>query len=184
MIQYAAKKLSSADLTFFRCHAKTAYSATTSSIRLPQSVLVGQMYPYLRTRPSTDPVRALVLMSIYGPGFRCSPDYKTRMLFAHSVRQNTWHLTGEYVPDPDNDNTRYHQLAPSDIALFAIREAEFQPIPKYVSMVLLGQSDADDAKPILLLHEVMAEREFLTIPPATVAALKATSSKDHPLWLL
>lgn len=184
MIQYAAKKLSGRDLEFFKCHARSGYSATANSIRLPSSAVVGQMYPYLRNRQSHDGTRALVLLSIYGPGSRCSPDHKTRMLFAHSIHQKTWHLTGECVPDPDGDGTRYHRLAPSDLAVLAIREAESQPIPKYISMVLLEQSDADDAPPISLLREAMTQNEFKVLTSTMVAALKAASPTDHPIWLL
>ena len=142
------------------------------------------MYPYLRTAASTDPVRALVLLSIYGPGSRSSPDNKTRMLLAHSSNQRTWHLTGECIPDPDDDHARYHGLTASDFAVLAIRESEFQPIPKYVSIVLLAQSDVRDAIPFSILRAGMAERRFMTLPPATVWALQAASSADHPLCLL
>ncbi len=181
MLRYAAKILAKSDIAFFKYHSKSTYNATVNSIKMDSEVLVGQCFPYLSAGDHAGSVRIPVLLTIYGPGRRLRPDQKTRMLFAHSSRGRTWHLTGECVPDPDADPTRYHGLADSDVAIFAMQESEFQPVPKYVTMVLLTKADSGDADLLAAVKCALAGRRMVALSTQNIAELNARCPAGHPM---
>jgi hypothetical protein len=176
MICFAAKQLSSADLAFFKCHSTSKFSLVENSIKLEADVLVTRMFPYLRSEGMLGEVSLPVLLAIDGPGFAELTDEKTRLLYARSGRSRIWHLTGERVPDPDGNRVRYHHLAHSDYVIFALRQAEYRPLPKYISMLLLSRKHDRNALVIGQLTRMMAGQNMIGLSLGQLGKL------DLPPW--
>jgi hypothetical protein len=181
MTQYCIKSLTRADMMFFEHHFRSQSLKCRKSIALDASVLVEQMFPYIRSLPSIGRTELPVFLSIYGPGLRFSPDHKTRMISGASRIERTWHLNGESIPDPDDDPTRYHKLKAGDLAIFAFDSCHFRPVPSTIAMALLSQAEPVDAQLLNDFTACLAGRRMALLPFGTFVQVCSTSSVEHPI---
>ena len=123
MTQFAVKKLTRSDLTFFEHQFRRQNAGNQKSINLNADVFVDLIFPYARTVAAGQPHQFPVKLQIFGPGMRATPDVKTRKVIAAGGRQKNWRLNGEFVPDPAEDRLRYHGLEAGDLVVFAFEES-------------------------------------------------------------
>ena len=76
-----------------------------------------------------------------------------------------WRLNGEFVPDPDDDPTRYHGLAAGDLVVFAFDESKVKPVPESIALVLVSQAEADDARVLADLQAFLGTGRMALLPP-------------------
>jgi hypothetical protein len=131
------------------------------------------MFPHLKKALISGPRTLPVLLSIFGPAPNRPPDEKTRMLYAASRHQRTWHLTGECIPDPPLDRTRYHNLTSGDFGLFSVREADFQPLPKHITLLLISRKEDYDCFSVNELDKIIGKRTMAILSVEELSKLGA-----------
>lgn len=181
MTQFAIKRLSSSDLTFFEFQFRRLNVGNQKSINLNADVFVDLIFPYARTVAAGQPHQFPVKLQIYGPGLRRTPDNKTRKVIAAGGRQKNWRLNGEFVPDPADDPTRYHGLAAGDLVVFAFEESRVQPVPDAIALVLVSQSETADAPVRQALEALIGGKKMALVTPADLATVTEVSPADHPI---
>jgi hypothetical protein len=135
MTHFAVKKLTRSDLTFFEVQFRRQNAGNQKSINLNADVFIDDIFPYAPAIAAGDQSRQfLVRLEIFGPGLRRTPDIKARKVIRGDTYKN-WRLNGEFVPDPDDDPTRYHNLAAGDLVVFGFDESRAKPVPESIAMV-------------------------------------------------
>lgn len=180
-MQFAVKKLTRSDLTFFEYQFRRQNAGNQKSINLNADVFVDLIFPYARTIAAGQPHQFPVKLQIYGPGLRRTPDHKTRKVIAAGGRQKNWRLNGEFVPDPADDPTRYRALEAGDLAVFGFEESRLQPVPEAIALVLLSQAEPADGSVLQDLLNFLGDRKMALLPPDALAAATAASPPDHPI---
>lgn len=181
MTHFAVKRLTRSDLTFFEWQFRRQNAGNQKSINLNADVFIDDIFPYARTVAAGQPHQFPVRLQIFGPGLRRTPDNKTRKVIAAGGNQKNWRLNGEFVPDPDDDPTRYHGLAAGDLAVFAFEEGRAQPVPESIALVLVSQAEADDARVLADLHAFLGTGRMALLPPDVLGQVSAASPADHPI---
>ena len=180
-MQFALKKLTRSDLTFFEYQFRRQNAGNQKSINLNADVFVELLFPYARTIAAGQPLQFPVRLQIYGPGLRRTPDNKTRKVIAAGGRQKNWRLNGEFVPDPEDDPSRYHRLAADDLAVFAFEESRFQPVPETIALVLVSQAETYDAQVLADLRAFLGTARMTVLPTFELAKVSASAPADHPI---
>lgn len=181
MTHFAIKKLTRSDLTFFEHQFRRQNAGNQKSINLNADVFIDDIFPYARTIAAGQPLQFPVRLQIFGPGLRRTPDNKTRKVVAAGGNQKNWRLNGEFVPDPDDDPTRYHGLAAGDLAVFAFEEGRVQPVPESIALVLVSQAEPDDARVLADLRAFLGAGRMALLPPDVLGQVSAASPADHPI---
>lgn len=180
-MQFAVKRLTGSDLTFFEVQFRRLNVGNQKSINLNADVFVDLIFPYARTVAAGQPHHFPVKLQIYGPGLRRTPDNKTRKVIAAGGRQKNWRLNGEFVPDPADDPSRYHGLAPGDLVVFAFEESRLQPVPDAIAMVLIAQSEVADSSVKAALESLLGTRRMALVTPVELATVTTASPTNHPI---
>lgn len=181
MTHFAVKRLTRSDLTFFEHQFRRQNAGNQKSINLNADVFIDDIFPYARTVAAGHPHQFPVRLQIFGPGLRCRPDNKTRKVIAAGGKQKNWRLNGEFVPDPDDDPTRYHSLVAGDLAVFAFEESRVRPVPESIALVLVSQAEADDTRVLAGLQAFLASASMALLPYDELAKVSAASPTDHPI---
>ncbi len=181
MTHFAVKKLTRSDLTFFEHQFRRQNAGNQKSINLNADVFVELIFPYAPAIAAGDRSRQfLVRLQIFGPGLRRTPDIKVRKVIRGDTYKN-WRLNGEFVPDPDDDPSRYHGLAAGDLVVFAFDESRVKPVPESIALVLVSQAEADDARVLADLQAFLGTGRMALLPPAVLGQVSAASPTDHPI---
>jgi hypothetical protein len=181
MSYFAVKRLTRSDLTFFEYQFRRQNAGNQKSINLNADVFIDDIFPYARTIAAGQPHQFPVRLQIFGPGLRRTPDNKTRKVIAAGGNQKNWRLNGEFVPDPDDDPTRYRGLAAGDLAVFAFEESRVQPVPESIALVLVSQAEAEDARVLTGLQAFLGSARMALLPPEVLGQVSAASPVDHPI---
>jgi hypothetical protein len=179
--QFAVKRLTRSDLTFFEYQYRRQNAGNQKSINLNADVFIDLIFPYARKVAAGQPHQFPVRLQIFGPGLRRTPDSKTRKVIAAGGNQKNWRLNGEFVPDPDDDPTRYHGLAAGDLAVFAFEEGHHQPVPESIALVLVSQAEPADAQVLAALEALLGTSRMALLPAEALGAVSAGSPSDHPI---
>jgi hypothetical protein len=178
---FAVKRLTRSDLTFFEYQFRRQNAGNQKSINLNADVFIDDIFPYARTIAAGQPHQFPVPLQIFGPGLRRAPDNKTRKVIAAGGKQKNWRLNGEFVPDPDDDPTRYHGLAADDFAVFAFEEGRHQPVPESIAMALVSRTEPADAQVFADLQAFLTTRSMALLSAADLGRISAASPADHPI---
>lgn len=181
MTHFAVKKLTRSDLTFFEHQFRRQNAGNQKSINLNADVFIDNIFPYARTIAAGQPHQFPVRLQIFGPGLRRTPDNKTRKVIAAGGNQKNWRLNGEFVPDPDDDPTRYHGLAAGDLAVFAFEEGRHQPVPESIALVLVSQAEQADAQVLADLQAFLGAGRMALVPADVLGRVSTASPTDHPI---
>jgi hypothetical protein len=92
--------------------------------------------------------------------------------------QKNWRLNGEFVPDPDDDRTRYHDLAEGDIAVFGF---EGEAVPTSVHIVLLSRAEADDKRTLNDIAGSLGTRSMNELAADALSEVVGRSPPAHPI---
>lgn len=177
-MQFAVKRLSSSDLTFFEYQFRRQNDVRQKAINLNRNVFVDLLFP-LAAQMAGGIARQFPLpVSIYGPGLRNVPHVVTRKVIAAGGGQKNWRLNGEFVPDPDDDPNRYHGLAEHDLVAFGF---EGDGVPTAFYLVLLARSEPDDAGPFGELESFLAGRSMAELPEQLLSSVAERSPAAHPI---
>jgi Domain of unknown function (DUF3883) len=180
-MRFAVKKLTRSDLTFFEYQFRRQNAGNQKSINLNADVFIDDIFPYARTVAAGLPHQFPVRLQIFGPGLLRTPDNKMRKVIAAGGNQKNWRLNGEFVPDPDDDPTRYHGLAAGDLAVFAFEVSLTKPVPESIALVLVSQAELDDARVLTDLQAFLGTGRMAVLPADVLAKVSATSPADHPI---
>jgi hypothetical protein len=178
---FAVKRLTRSDLTFFEYQFRRQNAGNQKSINLNADVFIDDIFPYARTIAAGQPHQFPVRLQIFGPGLRRTPDNKTRKVIAAGGNQKNWRLNGEFVPDPDDDPTRYHGLAAGDLAVFAFEEGRHQPLPESIALVLVSQAEPADAQVLADLQAFLGTGRMALLPADVLGRVSTASPADHPI---
>jgi hypothetical protein len=178
-MRFAAKRLTRSDLTFFEYQFRRQNAGNQKSINLNRNVFVDLLFPLAASMTGGVARQFPVPVSIYGPGLRTARHLITRKVIAAGGSQKNWRLNGEFVPDPDDDPTRYHGLAEHDLAVFGFEGDNGVPVAVY--MVLLAQSEADDNGPFGEVTGVLGTRSMVELPADVLSGIVERSPVGHPI---
>jgi hypothetical protein len=179
---FAVKKLTASDLTFFEHHYKRINNKSKQkALNLNADVFIDDIFPYAPAIAAGDQSRQfLVRIEIFGPGLRRVPDIKARKIIRGDTYKN-WRLNGEFVPDPDEDPTRYHSLAAGDLAVFAFDKSNIKPVPESIALVLVSQAEAADTSVFAELSAIFTKGSMALLLPDELANISAAAPADHPI---
>jgi hypothetical protein len=178
-MRFAAKRLTRSDLTFFEYQFRRQNAGNQKSINLNRDVFVDLLFPLAASTTGGMARQFPVEVSIYGPGLRTARRLIARKVIAAGGSQKNWRLNGEFVPDPENDPTRYHGLAEHDLAVFGFEGDNGVPVAVY--MVLLAQSEADDNGPFGEVTGVLGTRSMVELPADVLSGIVERSPVGHPI---
>lgn len=177
-MQFALKRLTRSDLTFFEYQFRQQNAGNQKSINLNADVFVDIIFPQARSAAGGHARQFPLPLTIYGPGLRPEPYRITRKIIAAGDRQKNWRLNGEFVRDPDFDPARYHDLAAGDFALFGF---DGQGVPVAVAMVLVAAGGAEDAAVHAALDSFLGKRRMAEMGVDALRAVVDQSPPDHPI---
>jgi hypothetical protein len=178
-MRFAAKRLTRSDLTFFEYQFRRQNAGNQKSINLNRNVFVDLLFPLAASTTGGVARQFPVPVSIYGPGLRTARHLITRKVIAAGGSQKNWRLNGEFVPDPENDPTRYHGLAEHDLAVFGFEGDN--GVPAAVYMVLLAQSEADDNRPFGEVTGTLGTRSMVELSAGVLSGIVERSPVGHPI---
>ncbi|HEX5999757.1 MAG TPA: hypothetical protein VFZ16_10230 [Hyphomicrobiaceae bacterium] len=166
-------------MTFFLHQFRQQNAGNQKSINLNKNVFVDLLFPLAATVAGGVARQFPVPVSIYGPGLRTERHLITRKVIAAGGSQKNWRLNGEFVPDPDDDQTRYHGLAEGDFAVFGFEGDN--GIPTAVYMVLLAQKEANDNGPFGEIAAFLGMRSMAELPADVLSGIAQRSPAGHPI---
>ncbi|WP_262269599.1 DUF3883 domain-containing protein [Microvirga yunnanensis] len=181
---FAIKKLRRSDLTFFEYHFQRQNVGNQKALNLSRNVFVDVLFPAApavaaRISAGGTPAQFLLPVTIYGPGGRSIPQVVSRKILPKTAAQKNWRLNGETVDDPDDEQGRYHDLQPDDVAVLAF---EGDAVPTAVWIVLLSQAEPTD---MALRSEVLAAINNRSMKPISRDVLaeivRSTAPPNHPI---
>jgi hypothetical protein len=181
MTHFAVKRLTRSDLTFFEYQFRRQNAGNQKSINLNADVFIDGIFPYARTIAAGQPHQFPVRLQIFGPGLRSTADNKTRKVIAAGGNQKNWRLNGEFIPDPDDDPTRYHGLAAGDLVVFAFEESRHQPVPESIALVLLSHAEAADAQLLAYLQAFLGNGRMALLPADELGRVSSASPAEHSI---
>jgi hypothetical protein len=176
----ALKRLTQSDLTFIDWHfqKKTFGESRQKAINLNARVFVEQLFPDLLRTPAA---RIDVLLTVYGPGGAgaFTPMPQTRPVLNNNGKN--WRLNGKTLSDDPGSPTRFHGLAPGDLALLEFRG---WPLPTEVDLTFI--SATEDPGLHGALGRLVAEQGRNSMVELTRASLEVATESlnlphDHPL---
>lgn len=147
-MKYVVKKLKRSDLTFFEYQYRKQNVGNQKSLNLTRRVFIDILFPTAPGVAASNGIPGIpapfhLPVTIYGPGERRNPQVVPRSVLPKTEKQKNWRLNGEFVRDPDDDPTRYHQLEADDVAILAF---DGEAYPTALTMILLSQSEVGDLK--------------------------------------
>lgn len=178
-MRFAIKRLSRSDLTFFEYQFRRQQAGNQKSINLNRNVFVDIIFPAAGADAGGTAKQYPVPVTIYGPGLRSQSHKLTRKVIAAGGSQKNWRLNGEFVPDPDFDKQRYHDLSEHDVAVFGFEGAN--GLPTAVYMVLLSQAEAVDTPLLDQAATVMGGRSMAELSARDLSGLVQASPANHPI---
>lgn len=178
-MRFAIKKLTRSDLTFFEYQFRRQSAGNQKSINLNRNVFVDLIFPAAAEVTGGVAKQFPVPVSIYGPGMRPQPHVITRKVISAGGSQKNWRLNGEFVPDPDFDPDRYHNLQEHDLAVFGF-EGE-NGLPTAVHMVLIAQSEPQDAALYSDLLALLGNRSMAEVEQASLSGVVDISPAGHAI---
>jgi hypothetical protein len=173
----ALKRLTKSDLTIFEWHWRNNPAGNQKCINLNADVLVDQMFPALPEVAETRNWRIPIDLSIYGPGHAGLHNLQRKIMKGETYKN--WRLDGEYIPDPQENATRFHVLQPGDFVVFDFIGAV---VPDSARMLLIAQGmDADK-----LIHQrltlLLGKRRMAVLSVADLQAIADENNDDeHPI---
>lgn len=175
----ALKRLTASDLTLFETQFRKLGAGNQKAINLNRDVFVSDLYPGVAALPDT--VFPLS-MSIFGPSGKGAHLISRKIIKNPSYKN--WRLNGEFIKDPEDDPTRYDELAPSDLAVLSF-EGEGDA-PTALTMTLLSQNSSDDAALHAVLIPLMGNRSMIPLSRDNIAdaIITAGPGMEHPLQRL
>lgn len=179
MRHLALKRLTKSDLTFFAFQYRLAPGAgNQKSINLNADVFIDRFYPSLDAITQGAPIP--LQLTLFGPGIRGA--YSVARKIVKGAAYKNWRLNGEFVTNPDDDPTRFDELAPDDLAVVELTGASQ---PDSVRMVLISASNGDDRSLYsALIHSIgTGRRSMVEISSDELSRAVETSrvSDDHPV---
>jgi hypothetical protein len=184
-LQYALKKLTMSDLTFFQSQYRRLQDdarlvgergSKQKGINLNADVFAERFFPAARTDGQRH--RFNIPVTIYGPGLNSQPQTLTRKVITAGAGGKNWRLNGELIPNPDFDPDRYDRLRPGDLVLFAVGGTT-EPIS--MSLLLLSQTNPDDALVYGALDSSVGNRRMSVVREEDLNALIASVPAGHPI---
>lgn len=184
-MQYAVKKLTMSDLTFFqsqfrRLQADARLAGEKGSkqkgINLNANVFSQRFFP--AARQDGERHRFNIPVTIYGPGLSLEPQTLTRKVITAGAGGKNWRLNGELIPNPEFDPNRYDGLNPGDLVLFAV---EGTTAPTSMTLVLLSQSNPGDAAIYTALNAAVGNRKMSIVNEEDLRALATSAPAEHPV---
>jgi hypothetical protein len=185
ILQYAIKKLTMSDLTFFQSQFRRLQGearlagekgSKQKGINLNADVFAERFFPAARTDGERH--RFNIPVTIYGPGLSSEPQTLTRKVITAGAGGKNWRLNGELIPNPDFDPNRYDSLSPGDLVLFAVGGTTE---PTSMSLVLLSQAKPDDAVVYAAINSSVGNRKMSVIGEEDLRALVASAPAEHPI---
>lgn len=179
-MQYAVKRLTRSDLTFFECQLRQQNAGKQKAINLNADVFVDTIFPVAREIAAGLPKQFPAPLHVYGPGMRATPHVLMRKVIAAGGSQKNWRLNGEFIYDPPEDMTRYHGLAPDDLAVFGF---DGEGVPSGVYMVLLSQVEPPDAvaRGLLLPYVPNVRQSMAKLTRDELGTVVDASPAGHPI---
>lgn len=140
MSKLALKRLTASDLTFFVWQYRNRNAGNQKSINLNADVFVDDLYPGVPAIAQSMGNKIPVSLVLYGPEMK-GPYTIARHITKGNTYKN-WRLNGEFVPNPDDDNTRFDILSPGDFALFSFNGEHY---PSAVHIAFVSANAANDS---------------------------------------
>ncbi|SFO03873.1 protein of unknown function [Bradyrhizobium sp. Ghvi] len=184
-MQYAIKKLTMSDLTFFQSQYRRLQDearlagekgSKQKGINLNADVFAERFFPAARTDGQRH--RFNIPVSVYGPGLSSEAQTLTRKVITAGAGGKNWRLNGELIPNPEFDIHRYDGLRSGDLVLIAVGGTT-EPIS--MSLVLLSQTDPADATIFAALANSVGNRRMSVISEEDLNALTASAPLGHPI---
>ncbi|AZO68007.1 DUF3883 domain-containing protein [Mesorhizobium sp. M6A.T.Cr.TU.016.01.1.1] len=175
-MKFAIKVLTRSDLTFFEPQYRLQNAGNQKSINLNRDVFVGELFPDLPEILAAGDGELEVRLRISGPG----SDYEQIRVIrkiAKGGSYKNYRLNGEFVRNPDDNESRFNSLVPGDIALLAFEGAGQ---PKRIWLFVISAADPDDAS-LLAALSLSAGRSMASISRDTLAAIIAAAPPQHPV---
>jgi hypothetical protein len=145
-------------------------------INLNADVFAEKFFP--SARADGERRRFNIPVTIYGPGLSSVPHTLTRKIITAGSGGKNWRLNGELIPNPDFDPNRYDELTPGDLVLFAVG-GTVEPVS--MSLVLLSQTNPNDASVYEALTRSAGNRKMSVISEEELRSLVASAPPDHSL---
>jgi hypothetical protein len=174
----ALKRLTRSDLTLFEAKYRTVNVGGQKSINLNADVFISVLYPSVPAiAPTTDNEIRLGL-SIVGPGGK--PAHRLTRKIIKNPSYKNWRLNGEFIPNPEEDPTRYNLLQPNDLVVMAF---DGDPAPDFLRLCLISQTAPADAALHTQLFPLLGNRSMIPITPDVLqaAAGPANTPPGHPI---
>lgn len=179
-MHYAAKLLSSSDLTLFASYFRSHSTSKQKGTNLNGDILAGKLFPALPSE-IVGTFEQSVELDIYGPGG--ASIHKVRRKIIKPQAGKNWRLNGKLIEAPSIDTSRFDHLEAGDIAVFGF---DGEPLPTSVSMVILSATAPVDQaawKYFQSVHGLTARtRSMVELTASDLAG--APISEGHPLRLL
>ncbi len=178
-MRFAVKRLTRSDLTFFEYQYRRQNAGNQKSINLNRNVFVDLIFPLAGEVTGGLARQFPVPVTLYGPGMRVLPHMVTRKIISAGGSQKNWRLNGEFVPDPEFDPTRYHDLKADDLAVFGF-DGE-NGLPSAVCIVLLSHAEPQDAQLRLEFLISLKARGMAEISAGELSRIVENSPPGHPI---
>lgn len=177
-MRFAAKRLTRSDLTFFEYQFRRQNAGNQKSINLNRAVFIDLLFPDAARIAGGAPHQFPAPVEIFGPGMRAKPHVVTRKIIAAGGSQKNWRLNGEFVPDPDDDRTRYHNLSEGDVAVFGFEGGN---VPTRIELLLLSHSEPADAPLLEEIGRILGSRSMAELSTGEITTLALSSATAHPI---
>lgn len=176
-MRFAVKRLTKSDLSFFEPQFRRLNKRSgQKSINLNRDPFVDVLYPDLPDIITDRGGELEVPLWIAGPGTAFS-DIRIARKISKGQGYKNYRLNGEFVPNPDDADTRFDHLQPDDVAVLAFEGAGQ---PSRIRLFVLSAAEVADQAPLAALTP--PERpSMVAISPEKLSAAIALTPEDHPL---
>lgn len=178
MRQFAVKRLTKSDLTFFEWHFREHPAGNQKAINLNKDVFIDELYPDLGRRALTGDSRFGIDLRIYGPGL--SPEECLQRKIVKGATYKNWRLNGEFVYNPHDQPERFNVLCAEDLAVF---EFSGETEPQKARVFLIAQNDTHDAELYSALNQLIGQRRMAKLSYGELknVILEADCVTEHPI---
>lgn len=172
--RFALKRLTASDLTFIEWHFRNHNAGNQKAINLNADVFVDELYPGLPGLVLAKSGRIPIDLYLYGPGFEQELNLQRKIIKFGSYKN--WRLDGEFIYDPQDSPSRFHELVPTDLALFEfIGEVE----PQSVKVFFISQQVEHDKALFDILNAKLGKRAMISLQYAEIDELIRDAAPDE-----
>jgi len=176
----AIKKLTASDCTLFEAVFRKINAGNQKSINLNADVLTGELYPSLDLVAAASEHGIPMHLSVYGPGAK-GVHKLARKIIKNATYKN-WRLNGEFILGPPEDPNRYDDIKPGDLAILVFKG---EPVPSAIDLVILSQSNADDAPIHAALEPRLSRHSMISFSAGELATIASDLGipEAHPVFI-